>query len=151
MMLTSIGKLDKENESAHWPNLPTSPRTPSINCSTCTSVISVGYRSGSSRNSDCHSPSMRGSSLNKVLNCCQSSGINTNRNSPSMLKNRVNTSHTATTCGKRRRSKAFTNPCIRNASTKPVSTGANIPPRFRIAAKPNTNKTASTTACSSEK
>ncbi|MDT4874327.1 hypothetical protein FQZ97_1096210 [compost metagenome] len=94
---------------------------------------------------------MRGSSLNRLLNCCQSNGIRTSRHNTSAPTNRANTSHTAMICGKCRRSRAFTSPCMRNASTSPVSTGASMPPRVRIAANPTTSNTANTTACSSEK
>ena len=40
--LTSIGRLDRENDSAHWPNLPASPRMLSISCTICASLIRFG-------------------------------------------------------------------------------------------------------------
>ena len=65
--------------------------------------------------------------------------------------NRVNTSQTASTCGTFKRSRPLTSPCMRKASTRPVSTGASMPPSVSTSAKPSTSSTASTTACSSEK
>ncbi|MNH22166.1 hypothetical protein D3C79_820090 [compost metagenome] len=94
---------------------------------------------------------MPGSSLNRVINWCHSSGTSTSMNTASAPMNRANTSITANRVGTRKRSRALTSPCIRNASTMPASTGASMPPRVSTAVKARNNRTASTTASSSEK
>ncbi|MNP87580.1 hypothetical protein D3C76_1885880 [compost metagenome] len=53
--------------------------------------------------------------------------------------------------GTRRRSRALTRPCIKNARTIPASTGASMPPRVSTAVNARNSKTANTTASSSEK
>ncbi|MNI54471.1 hypothetical protein D3C73_1093680 [compost metagenome] len=151
MMLTSSGRLDSENVSAHWPNLPISPRATSIACNTCSSDTRCGYRSGSSSSSDCHLASIPGNSLNSVINWCQSNGTTTTMNTSNTPMNRANTKPTATPPGTRSRSSATTSPCIRYASTIPASTGASMPPRVSTAVNARNSRTASTTASSSEK
>ncbi|MDT4880172.1 hypothetical protein FQZ97_1159010 [compost metagenome] len=94
---------------------------------------------------------MPGSSWNKALSCCQSSGTSTQMISARAPMNSVKTIHTARPWGSRRRSSRLTSPCMRKASTSPASTGASMLPRVRTMVKPRTRNTASTTASSSEK